>query len=52
LVQILLSEYAIERWSNVPPHLFHVCTLPQNALLSVSLLHSLATSPPTRPDSF
>jgi len=28
LVQILLSKYAIERWFNIPPHLFIVRTLP------------------------
>ena len=32
LVQILLSEYVIERWFNIPPHLFNVLTLPWETL--------------------
>jgi len=32
LVPILLSKYAIERWFNIPPHLFIVRTLPWETL--------------------
>jgi len=32
MVQILLSKYAIERWSDIPPHLFIVRTLPWETL--------------------
>ena len=34
LVQILLSKYAIERWFNIPPHLFIVRILPWETLRS------------------
>jgi len=34
LVQILLSKYAIERWFNIPSHLFIVRTLPWETLTS------------------
>jgi len=32
LVQILLSKYAIERWFDIPPHLFIVRILPWETL--------------------
>jgi len=32
LVQILLTKCVIERWFDIPPHLFIVCTLPWETL--------------------
>jgi len=39
LVQILLSEYAIEGWLNFPPHLFRVRILPWETFKTLKIMN-------------